>query len=42
MEDIIEELQSIINELNSNYNDEYAEGVIDGLIIAINTIKNRT
>lgn len=38
-EDIIDKLQSIINELNNNYCDDYADGVIDGLIIAIRTIK---
>ena len=39
-DDIISRLQDIINELKDNYFDDYGDGVVDGLIIAINTIKD--
>lgn len=39
MEEIVKQLEDVIKELKDNYCDDYADGVIDGLLIAIRTIK---
>lgn len=40
-DDIINKLEDLIAEFNSNYCDDYADGIIDGLIIAIRIIKEQ-
>ena len=39
--DIISKLEELIAEFNNNYCDEYADGVVDGLIMAIRLLKEQ-